>query len=607
MALAAPGATPLVFRLQEGTPEVVREVLLERGWVEYNKQEQEEGDWNLYWRTSAFRHAEYENILPWQRLNHHPKTSGLTRKDSLARNLKRMRGTFGSALYDFSPTAFILPNDYTRFLAEYTKDQPENGGTPGYWICKPVDLSRGRGIFVFKAIKDLTYDSPVIVQRYISNPLLVSGYKFDLRIYVCVRSFHPLTVYMYQEGLVRFATEKYKLTSLDNPFAHLTNTSINKFGPSYTTDKERVGPGCKWTMSKFRCFLHSQDIDELLLWQRITSIVTLTLLTVAPSVPPSPNCMELFGFDVLIDNNYKPWLLEVNCSPALSLDCPADVTVKKGLLHDLFDLLNYKKIDSLRQSGYLRQRYRGFLGPESLESTIPPVLLLPKSMCQPISQHQSFSQGNLQSYSSASEDCSHAKEHSRSIAVQLSTAARRSRSDSARCSKYIPNSKASISCESNSKYPPLSKIPKGIQLAASQATLESGSQLSLKQKKLPLKQSSLGLGKLPPIHIQRYKPPSFPWEQTPQNSPRPPSRVGDFILTFPFNDVTFKASQSKVNVRVAVHEVHRLIHRLASSDNQKGKARREARVEVCDGKECFGSLLWGPRYPPLLSECCSPP
>ncbi|MBN3306480.1 TTLL2 polyglutamylase, partial [Amia calva] len=552
MALAAPGATPLVFRLQEGTPEVVREVLLERGWVEYNKQEQEEGDWNLYWRTSAFRHAEYENILPWQRLNHHPKTSGLTRKDSLARNLKRMRGTFGSALYDFSPTAFILPNDYTRFLAEYTKDQPENGGTPGYWICKPVDLSRGRGIFVFKAIKDLTYDSPVIVQRYISNPLLVSGYKFDLRIYVCVRSFHPLTVYMYQEGLVRFATEKYKLTSLDNPFAHLTNTSINKFGPSYTTDKERVGPGCKWTMSKFRCFLHSQDIDELLLWQRITSIVTLTLLTVAPSVPPSPNCMELFGFDVLIDNNYKPWLLEVNCSPALSLDCPADVTVKKGLLHDLFDLLNYKKIDSLRQSGYLRQRYRGFL-------------------------------------------------------VQLSTAARRSRSDSARCSKYIPNSKASISRESNSKYPPLSKIPKGIQLAASQATLESGSQLSLIQKKLPLKQSSLGLGKLPPIHIQRYKPPSFPWEQTPQNSPRPPSRVGDFILTFPFNDVTFKASQSKVNVRVAVHEVHRLIHRLASSDNQKGKARREARVEVCDGKECFGSLLWGPRYPPLLSECCSPP
>lgn len=268
-----------------------------------------------------------------------------------------MRATLGSALYDFSPTAFILPNDYTRFLDEYNKLRPSRGASV-YWICKPVDLSRGRGIFLFEDIKDLVYDCPVIVQRYISNPLLISGYKFDLRIYVCVKSFHPLTVYIHQEGLVRFATEKYKLSSLQNPYAHLTNTSINKLGPFYKTKKGRVGQGCKWTMSKFRHFLHSQDINELLLWQRINSIVTLTLLTIAPTVPSCPNCVELFGFDILLDVTFKPWLLEVNYSPALTLDCQADISVKKGLISDLIDLMNYTSTDSLRRRVYQKHGYK---------------------------------------------------------------------------------------------------------------------------------------------------------------------------------------------------------------------------------------------------------
>lgn len=58
----------------------MREVLLERGWEEYDKDEREVEDWNLYWRGSAFRSSEYHNLLPWQRLNHHPKTVGITRK-----------------------------------------------------------------------------------------------------------------------------------------------------------------------------------------------------------------------------------------------------------------------------------------------------------------------------------------------------------------------------------------------------------------------------------------------------------------------------------------------------------------------------------------------
>lgn len=84
-----------------------------------------------------------------------------------------------------------------------------------------------------------------MVQRYIENPFLIGGYKFDLRLYVCVPSYRPLTIYLYKEGLARFATEKFSLEHLNDPFRHLTNFSLNKLGPGYSEKKERVGSGIK--------------------------------------------------------------------------------------------------------------------------------------------------------------------------------------------------------------------------------------------------------------------------------------------------------------------------------------------------------------------------
>ncbi|KAI4887667.1 hypothetical protein NFI96_001567 [Prochilodus magdalenae] len=528
-SMASNSSAALVFRLHENTPEVVREVLLERGWEEYDPQEHEEGDWNLYWRTSAFRNFDYENILPWQRLNHHPKTSSMARKDCLARNLRRMRGTYGATLYGFSPTAFILPNDYTRFLEVYSKTRLENAGKPAYWICKPVDLSRGRGIFIFEDIKHLVYNSPVIIQKYISSPLLISGYKFDLRIYVCVKSFCPLTIYMHQEGLVRFATEKYNLTSLDNLFSHLTNTSINKFGPFYTTDKERVGQGCKWTLSKFRSFLHSQGINELLLWQKISNIVTLTLLTMAPSIPSRPNCLELFGFDILIDSNFKPWLLEVNYSPALSLDCPADVMVKKGLINDLIDLMNYRKVDGLRQRGCLRRRYKRTccLRSPSLLRKDHKAFVTPKSVSEKKRQRQS----SLNSLNGENPEWP-------SVEGSLSA----------------PGPALHPACQ-NSKVVTVSGNKKSSPPHTEGTTCWTECpEDSLREHRQITRCFSTNACRLPAIHAHKYKPPLFTWDHRTHEMTIPSLRVGDFILTFPFNEVTQKASQGALDVKTVLHE-----------------------------------------------------
>lgn len=73
--------------------------------------------------------------------------------------------------------------------------------------------------------------------RYISNPLLVGGKKFDLRLYVLVTSYRPLRVYMYLHGFARFCNVKYsaELSDLDNPYMHLTNVAIQKNNSDYNS------------------------------------------------------------------------------------------------------------------------------------------------------------------------------------------------------------------------------------------------------------------------------------------------------------------------------------------------------------------------------------
>ena len=59
----------------------------------------------------------------------------------------------------------------------------------------------------------------------------------------------------------------------------------------------------------------------------------------------SSNCFELLGFDILIDQNLKPWLLEVNLSPALACDSPLDQKIKANCLSDLLSLAGVVKME----------------------------------------------------------------------------------------------------------------------------------------------------------------------------------------------------------------------------------------------------------------------
>lgn len=75
-------------------------------------------------------------------------------------------------------------------------------------IAKPEASCQGRGIFLSKSIEDFTFGDHYVVQKYLKKPLLIDGLKFDLRVYVLVAGCDPLRIYIYKEGLARFATER---------------------------------------------------------------------------------------------------------------------------------------------------------------------------------------------------------------------------------------------------------------------------------------------------------------------------------------------------------------------------------------------------------------
>jgi tubulin polyglutamylase TTLL5 len=59
----------------------------------------------------------------------------------------------------------------------------------------------------------------------------------------------------------------------------------------------------------------------------------------------------LFGYDVLLDSNLRPWLLEINLSPSLACDSPLDLEIKSRLVADTLNMVGIKHFDRRRESG----------------------------------------------------------------------------------------------------------------------------------------------------------------------------------------------------------------------------------------------------------------
>ncbi|CAH2094823.1 unnamed protein product [Euphydryas editha] len=307
------------------------------------------------------------------------KSYELTRKDKLFKNIEKMQYFRGLKHFDFIPTTFLMPVEYKELCTTHYR-------TKGPWIVKPAASSRGRGIYIVNTPEQIPKGENVVVAKYIDKPLLIGGHKCDLRLYVCVTSIDPLLIYLYEEGLVRFATVKYDKTNknLWNPCMHLCNYSINKYHTDYIKcdDPNAGNIGHKWTLSALLRHLRKQGRNTAALMAAIEDLVVKSILSSAQTitaaarvfVPNHFNCFELFGYDILIDDMLKPWLLEINLSPSLACESPLDARVKSALLADTLTLVGLpavpmSKNEASPQSNSLRMRIGACRRVHSAENT----------------------------------------------------------------------------------------------------------------------------------------------------------------------------------------------------------------------------------------------
>ncbi|XP_057156900.1 probable tubulin polyglutamylase TTLL9 isoform X11 [Pan paniscus] len=299
------------------------------GWVEVK----DEGEWDFYWCDVSWLRENFDHTYMDEhvRISHFRNHYELTRKNYMVKNLKRFRkqlereaGKLEAAKCDFFPKTFEMPCEYHLFVEEFRKN-------PGItWIMKPDTRSSD----------DQKDDIPVenyVAQRYIENPYLIGGRKFDLRVYVLVMSYIPLRAWLYRDGFARFSNTRFTLNSIDDQYVHLTNVAVQKTSPDYHPKK-----GCKWMLQRFRQYLASKHGPEAVetLFRDIDNIFVKSLQSVQKVIISDKHCFELYGYDILIDQDLKPWLLEVNASPSLTASSQEDYELKTCLLEDTLHVVD---------------------------------------------------------------------------------------------------------------------------------------------------------------------------------------------------------------------------------------------------------------------------
>ncbi|XP_076236361.1 tubulin polyglutamylase TTLL13-like [Calliopsis andreniformis] len=338
--------------------EAVRRVAARFGMKEVT----EDSSWNLYWTDLSVSVERAKDMKRYQKVNHFPGMTEICRKDLLARNLNRMLKLFPKD-YNFFPKTWCFPADHGDAMA-YAKLRRSKT-----FIIKPDTGCQGRGIYLTRNLKDVKPTERMICQVYVARPFLVDGYKFDLRIYALITSCDPLRVYVYNDGLARFATSRYKEPTghnTSNMFMHLTNYAVNKHSRMYVIDDEI---GSKRKISTLNKWLKAKEVDVDELWRKIDEIIIKTILAAYPILKHSYHtcfpmhdktyaCFELLGFDVLLDWKLKPYLLEVNHSPSFHTDAQIDKDIKEGLLMDTFEMLNLHQCDKKKIIEEDRKRVR---------------------------------------------------------------------------------------------------------------------------------------------------------------------------------------------------------------------------------------------------------
>ena len=229
---------------------------------------------------------------PKQRVGRIPGMHDLCRKVPFAQLMQHF-GRLQPADFDFHPQSLVLPRESESNCGRLFRNGPA--------ILKPDDGTQGDGIYLvsskdeaLRRMATAKLDS-AILQEYISRPLLIDGYKFDIRVYVLILSLKPLRLFICKEGLVRVCSQPYALPDKHNVHKtamHLTNFSVNKTSSQYVHNDDLCegARGGKRTLSAVLEYLASKHAQRNPscnvegLWTQVKRVVSHSCVALCEAV-----------------------------------------------------------------------------------------------------------------------------------------------------------------------------------------------------------------------------------------------------------------------------------------------------------------------------------
>ncbi|ETO13882.1 hypothetical protein RFI_23484 [Reticulomyxa filosa] len=235
----------------------------------------------------------------------------------------------------------------------------------------------------------LKSDQSLVLQEYNDRPLLWNGFKFDFRVFAIVTSLEPFEFFVLREGIVRICTSKYQhvdLQNRENICMHFTNFHVNQHNVDNNHDNDndndndngndndnehkhqnekekkiQVKRSIDDVLTELSCKYGPEKINFNSFWKHVDNIITKTLLTfILPlklkystffdSFDQKCPCFHIIGFDILLDEDFKLWLLEVNDCPSVKITSLLDFHVKKRVFDTVWHILRDIKNGGVRSS-----------------------------------------------------------------------------------------------------------------------------------------------------------------------------------------------------------------------------------------------------------------
>ena len=185
----------------------------------------------------------------------------------------------------------------------------------------------------------------IIIQKYIENPLLYFGRKFDIRIWVLLT--HDLKIYVFEEGHLKCCSVNYDLNS-DNTFCHLTNYSFQKYNSNFGKYEDGNEASFNDLQKNIEVNYENKVNFKLDILPKIKQIIQYVFESVKFKINPLDRkySFEIFGFDFMLDCDFDPFLIEVNSNPGLEESSPLIKMLIPRMIDDALRLTLDKEFDT---------------------------------------------------------------------------------------------------------------------------------------------------------------------------------------------------------------------------------------------------------------------